>query len=331
MADETPGTGNGELNAKLKLGLYWASSCGGCEIAILEIGDKILTLAEHADIMFWPCVVDFKYKDVEAMPDDFLDVVFFNGGIRNSEEEHVANLLRAKSKTLVAFGACAHMGGIPGLANFYPLNDLLEKVYRGGPSIENPDGIFPQTTYQMPEGEIELPELHETVKPLSKVVEVDYTIPGCPPTADQIWKSILAIVEGNLPAKGSIIGAGNKSVCDECPFDKKDIKIQRFYRPQEKVPEPGWCLLEQGIVCMGPATRSGCDARCLKANMPCRGCYGPVEGATDQGAAIIAAIGSLLDTGDDEEALRLMNEIVDPAGTFYRFSLGASLLGRAKK
>jgi F420-non-reducing hydrogenase small subunit len=162
------------------------------------------------------------------------------------------------------------------------------------------------------------------------VVPVDYTIPGCPPVADQIWNAILTIVEGKLPKRGSVIGAGDKSVCDECPFPKKDRKISGFRRPHEATPEPDWCLLEQGIICMGPATRSGCDARCLRANMPCRGCYGPVPGTADQGAAIIASIGSILETGDDEEAERIMNGIADPAGTFYRFSLGASLLRKAR-
>ena len=84
--------------AKLKLALYWAASCGGCEIAQLEIGDKILKLAEAADIVFWPVAIDVKYKDVEAMPDQSIDVCLFNGGIRNSEQEHMANMLRKKSK-----------------------------------------------------------------------------------------------------------------------------------------------------------------------------------------------------------------------------------------
>ncbi len=74
--------------AKLKLALYWAASCGGCEIAQLQIGDKILKLAEVADIVFWPVAIDVKYKDVEAMPSKSIDVCLFNGGIRTSEQEH---------------------------------------------------------------------------------------------------------------------------------------------------------------------------------------------------------------------------------------------------
>jgi F420-non-reducing hydrogenase small subunit len=330
MPVKAKGSKSEKPHEKLKIGMYWASSCGGCEIALLEIGENILTLAEEADLLFCPCLLDFKYDDVRAMPDEYLDVVFFNGGIRNDEQEEIAKLLRRKAKVLVAFGACAHMGGVPGLANLYTLDSLLSKAFLEGPSIDNPDKILPDSVYEMPEGIVGIPPMHETVKPLEAVVPVDYTMPGCPPIADRIWESILAIVQEKLPERGSIIGAGEKSVCDECPFPKKDKKIQKFYRTHEKKPEQGWCLLEQGFVCMGPATRSGCEARCLQANMPCRGCYGPVPGADDQGAAMISAIGSLLETGDDDEAARIVNEIVDPAGTFYRFGLGASLLRKAR-
>ena len=102
---------------KLKIAFYWAASCGGCEIAVLDINEKILDVVKIADIVFWPVAIDIKYKDVEALPDKHIDITFFNGSIRNSEQEHMAKVLRAKSKTLVAFGSCAHEGCVPGLAN----------------------------------------------------------------------------------------------------------------------------------------------------------------------------------------------------------------------
>ncbi|UCC64375.1 MAG: oxidoreductase, partial [Anaerolineae bacterium] len=87
-------TRNEQKAGKLKLGLYWAASCGGCEIAIVELREKILDLDAAADILFWPVALDFKYKDVEAMPDGQIDVCLFNGAIRNTENEHLAHLLR---------------------------------------------------------------------------------------------------------------------------------------------------------------------------------------------------------------------------------------------
>ena len=111
---------------KLKIAFYWAASCGGCEIAVLDINEKILDVVQAADIVFWPVALDVKYKDVEAMPDKFIDVCFFNGSIRTEEQEHMAKLLRQKAKTLVAFGSCAHEGCIPGLANLHNRKEVFE-------------------------------------------------------------------------------------------------------------------------------------------------------------------------------------------------------------
>ena len=61
-------------NKKLQLAFYWAASCGGCEIAVLDIDEKILDVVAAADILFWPVAMDFKYKDVEAMKDNHIDV-----------------------------------------------------------------------------------------------------------------------------------------------------------------------------------------------------------------------------------------------------------------
>ncbi|MBC7262518.1 MAG: oxidoreductase, partial [Chloroflexi bacterium] len=163
---------------KLKFAIYWAASCGGCDIAVLEIGHNILKLAEAAEILFWPAAMDFKYKDVEALPDKSIDVCLFNGSVRNSENEHVAKLLRAKSKVMVAFGSCAYEGCIPGLANLTNRGDILTCVYRETPSTDNHTGVIPQTHCTVPEGELELPEFYDAVKTLAQVVPVEYFVPG---------------------------------------------------------------------------------------------------------------------------------------------------------
>lgn len=318
------------MTEKLKLGLYWAASCGGCEIAIVELREKILDLDAATDILFWPVAMDFKYKDVEAMPDGHIDVCLFNGAIRNSENEHMAHLLRQKSKVLVAFGSCAHEGCIPGLANLFDRRTIFERVYLETPSTDNPAGILPQTSYQLPEGEVEIPKFYNTVKTLGQVEDVDYFVPGCPPQAPQIWAVIETILSGQLPPKGSVVGANQKTVCDECKHKREEKRIKKFYRPHEIIPDAERCLLDQGIICAGPATRGGCGALCPTVNMPCRGCYGPPPNVIDQGAALLSAVASVVDADTEEEAARIVGEIVDPVGTFYRFGLPASLLHRAR-
>lgn len=317
-------------NGKLKLGLYWAASCGGCEIAIVELREKILDLAAAADILFWPCAMDFKYEDVKAMPDGHMDVCLFNGAVRSTENEHLAHLLRQKTKVLVAFGSCAHEGCIPGLGNLFDRQSIFDRVYLETPSTDNPDGILPQTSYEMPEGEITIPQFNNTVKTLAQVEDVDYYVPGCPPQAPQIWAVVEAIVGGQLPPKGSVVGATEKTVCDECQHKREEKQITQFYRPHEIIADPELCLFDQGIICSGPATRGGCGALCPTVNMPCRGCYGPPPNVLDQGAALLSAVASVVKADTEKDAAQIIDEVVDPIGTFYRFGLPASLLHRAK-
>ncbi len=315
---------------KLKLALYWAASCGGCEIAIVELREKILVVDQVADILFWPVAVDAKYKDVEAMPDQHIDVCLFNGAIRTSENEHLAHLMRKKSKVLVAFGSCAHEGCIPGLANLYDRDSIFEYAYRESPSVDNPGNVVPQTAYTLPEGEIRIPKFYNTVKTLSQTVDVDYFLPGCPPQPHQIWAVIEAILAGKLPPKGSVVGANEKTVCEECKHTRQEKRIKKFHRIHEVIPDSTQCLFDQGILCAGPATRGGCGALCTKVDMPCRGCYGPPPHVVDQGAAFLSAVASVVDADTEEEAARIVGEIPDPAGTFYRFSLPSSLLHRSQ-
>lgn len=316
--------------AKLKVALYWAASCGGCEIATLQIGEKILKVAEAADIVFWPVAVDTKYADVEKMPDKSIDACLFNGAIRSSENEHMAKLLREKSKLLIAYGSCAYEGGIPGLANFYNRSMIFDRAYIETPSTDNPKKVYPQTRVKVPEGELDIPEFYDTVKTLRQTVDVDYVVPGCPPEEKTTWLALEALIQGKLPPKGTVISHSVKAVCDECPRKKEEKKVKKFYRTYQIVPEPEKCLLEQGLLCCGIATRGGCGALCPQANMPCTGCYGPVEGVIDQGAHLLGAIASIIDSNDPDEIEKIVNDIVEPAGTFYRYSLPDSLLRRAR-
>lgn len=315
--------------AKLKLALYWAASCGGCDVAVLDINENILKLAEIADILFWPIALDFKYSDIKAMEDNFIDVCLFNGAIVTSEHEHVAQLLRAKSKTLIAFGSCSCFGGIPALANFSNSTDIMKYSYIEAPSNDNPNSVLPQILTNVNEGLLELPEFYDTVKTLAQVVPVEYFLPGCPPPVNLILDLVGKLANNELPVIGSTL-TPDKTVCDECSLKKENKCIAKVFRPHKLIPEPERCLLEQGIICCGPATRAGCGATCLKVGMPCRGCFGPPAGIIDQGAKLLSAIASIFDAENEEEIGRMVDEVVDPAGTFYRFGLAASILKRKR-
>jgi len=309
---------------KLKIAFYWAASCGGCEIAVLDVNEKILDVVAAADIVFWPVAIDTKYKDVEAMPDKSIDACFFNGAIRTSENEKMAKLLRKKSKILVAFGSCACDGCVTGLANLWDRETVFERAYLETPSTVNPESVTPKTSVKVKEGELKLPEFYDTVKTLPQTVDVDYTISGCPPPIPCIISMFTAFISGNLPPKGSSF-LPNKSVCDECPREKKNREISEIKRIYEIDDDGKTCFWDQGVICMGPATRAGCDAQCPKVNMPCTGCGGPGPRVIDQGAAAISALASIATNPE------VVKQVVDPIGTFYKYSLANSILRRKVK
>jgi F420-non-reducing hydrogenase small subunit len=315
---------------KLKMAVYWGAACGGCCVSVLDIHEKLLDVLAHADLVFWPIALDIKYQDVEAMPDQSIDITLYNGAVRNSENEHMAHVLRHKSKILVAYGSCAYMGGIPGLANFFSGEDVLRRVYEESESLDNPQKIRPVPENEVKEGHLHIPSFYNDVLTLGQVTDVDYFMPGCPPQSERLVEVFMAIAGGEeLPPKGSVIGASSRVQCDECKRKKSDKKgITRFYRPWEVVDDLETCLNEQGILCMGPATRAGCGVRCVEGNAPCRGCYGPLDGIGDSGARIMSAIASMLEGKEPEEIGKAIGSIVDPAGTFYRFSLPGSKLRR---
>jgi F420-non-reducing hydrogenase small subunit len=319
-----------EQKPKLNLAVYWAAACGGCCVSVLDVHEKLFDVVAAADLVFWPIALDFKYKDVEDMPDGHIDVTLFNGAIRNSENDYMARLLRKKTKILVAYGSCSHLGGIPGLANFFTGEEIFKRVYEESESTINPGKIRPQHEYEVPEGTLEIPVFYNDVRPLDRVVDVDYYLPGCPPQTERLLEVFLAIVTGaELPPKGSVVGAGTKAQCDECTRKKTENKlIKKFYRPWEINDDGESCFMEQGVLCMGPATRSGCGYRCIKGNAPCRGCYGPTADVIDPGTKMMSAIASIIDTKDPDELEKIISDVVDPAGTFYRFSLPSAIIRR---
>ncbi len=320
-------------NGKPKFAMYWAASCGGCEIAVLNTHEKILDVDANFDVVFWPVAMDAKYKDVEAMEDGSILLTLFNGGIRTDENEHMAKLLRQKTKILVAFGSCANEGCIPGLANLSDSREIVRTAFNTI-STDNPHEVYPMTSYDVPEGEIHIPKILPILKTLDQVVDVDYYMPGCPPESHEIEAVIDLVIkvlhgQAELPPKGSVIGAGNSTVCDECKRARNVKSIKSFERIWAIAPDPSLCLLEQGIPCNGPATRSGCMARCPTAGAQCIGCYGPAEGVSDYGARLISAFASVIECKEPAEIDRVLDGLVDPTGQFYRFNLAGSLLKAA--
>ena len=322
------------MSDKPKFAMYWACSCGGCEIAVLNINEKILDVDANFEVVFWPVAMDAKIKDVEAMPDQSILLTLFNGSMRNSDNVEMAKLLRRKSQILVSFGSCASEGCIPGLANLSSMKEIFDTAYQTV-STDNPQDVRPHWTTHVPEGDLHLPEFFPVLRTLDEVVDVDYYMPGCPPESHQIAAVVGLVIDvlhgkAALPPKGSVIGAGGSTVCDECARTRNVKTIKKFVRVQDvAVIDPQMCLLEQGIPCNGPATRSGCGALCPKAGAQCIGCYGPADDVADFGARLMTAFSSVIDSKDPAEIDRILDSLPDPVGQFYRFNLAKSLLRAA--
>jgi F420-non-reducing hydrogenase small subunit len=321
------------MGAKPKVAFYWCASCGGCEETVVDLHEDVLKVVEAVDIALWPVALDFKLQHVQAWKPGEVTVAFINGAVRLSEQEEWVKLLREKCPLVVAFGSCAHLGGIPGLANDKTRDEIFANKYFRSPTVDNPGKTLPREHCRVNGYELELPNFWREVKTLDQVIEVDYYLPGCPPPTSTVAAAVGAILKGELPPKGSVL-APEKSLCESCP--RKDSKperlsIPRFKRIATSIPDPEKCFLAEGYLCMGPATRSGCGERCLHGNMPCRGCFGPTPGSLDQGTKMLSTICAVGEADTEEAAQAYADSLVDPLGTFYRFSLPASLLRRSRR
>ena len=265
------------------------------------------------------------------MPDGFLDLVFYNGAVRTSENEHIAKLLRKKSKVHGGLRLLRAHRRDPGPGE--PVlqgRDLREGLPEEpvAPGREHHDA--PAQHQGRRRRARRSPSFYKRVYKLDDVVDVDYYLPGCPPAPEQVKAVVTLIVSGAaLPPKGSVVGASDRAVCDDCQRKKEEKKVKQFYRPWQIIQDPEKCLMEQGIICAGSATRSGCGVRCPNSGMPCRGCYGPMPNVVDQGAKIVSAVSSIIDSKDPEEIEKILAGIQDITGYAYRFGMAGSLLQRS--
>lgn len=288
---------------KIKAATGILQGCFGCHIALLDLHEDLLDILSSIDIVRSPL------NDIKEIPD--VDIGIVDGCVANEENLKVARKFREKSKKVVAFGTCACLGGVPGLRNLFRVEDVLKRGYIETESTV--DGKIPSSE--------EIPELLPYVKALSQVIAVDYTLPGCPPTPHRIKEFFTAILNGQEPV------LPKKNLCHECTRKHKEMYIPRREFITDSVHsimeldriDEDLCFLEQGVLCMGPATREGCDSRCVKGNTPCRGCMGPTDDAMEQGAKMINALATILPAG----GLMFLEDVV---GVGYRYALPMSII-----
>jgi F420-non-reducing hydrogenase small subunit len=249
--------------------LIGLSGDSGCQVAALGLHEALIEILAANEPVYAPTLLDAK-----NIPDG-IDVALVEGGIRNTHEEEIIKDIREKSKVVIALGACAAFGGIPGLANLKDGRQLMEMIYSDHRGTDR--GTVPTHLESLPEQ-----------RPLKHFVKVDYTIPGCPPEVTDIAGTLTSLLGGEEPA------VNRTQVCDDCPRKRLGEYDKSLKRINEEVPDPDRCLLEQGYFCMGPATMGGCGAPCPQSGNTCEGCRGKCLEVDDQGLAMIDAMTGLL-------------------------------------
>lgn len=319
---------------KVKVGFLLLGGCAGCEMAVVDLSEALVDALAHLEVVFWaPTVADVKYDDLESMEDGYIDVAFIDGMIRLDEHIHMANVMRKKAKTVIAFGVCAALGGTAGMGSLHSKEDLFAKAFKNTPTTDNPDGVYPQPRCLVDgKYDLTLPAYEDKVRTLNQIIDVDYYIGGCPPHQSHVGAAIGALLSGQMPPKGSWITNG-KAVCDVCtrnPAGKEDGKgramVNQIMRTVDGEPDKDICLLQQGYICFGPITQGDCGGSCLNVNIPCRGCGGPIPGNEDYGAQALSSIGSILK--DESVTQQLMEKYPNLAKFFYRYALPSGTLPR---
>ncbi len=318
---------------KSKLAIGLGATCSGCDMSIVDLAEKIVNIFKSFEIVFWPTAQDQKLEQLKNMPDGSIDVALYHGSIANTENSEMAKLLRKKSKVIIAFGACATHGGIPGLANLTNTKSLFKTVYSETQSTANQNMTVPLTKTELKGHTLTLPRKLDTVVLLNEIIDVDYYLPGCPPETTLVEKAVETLTSGDLPPKGSVL-APERILCDECARSRSDKKISKIHRHHEVNTDLEKCLLEQGVICLGIATRAGCGAKCINANVPCRGCMGPTSKTLDQAAKAISSLASIIgieqeEQMTEEEAGKLIDQIKDPLGILEMFTLPSSILRKS--
>jgi F420-non-reducing hydrogenase small subunit len=271
--------------------------CTGCHLALLDAHEGLLEVLGEIDLVHSP------FTDGDEMP--VCDVVLVEGAVNTEAQRLALHEARERAGKLIAIGACATIGGIGGLRNLYPVEETLSLVYGEGAAPD--DGGA-------------LPAMLDRVYAVPEVVAVDGIVPGCAPLTATLVESIRAV------ARGEMLSPPRRNLCHECTRvhatmleHHSEFVSDSVYAVMElEEIDPEKCFLEQGVICMGPMTREGCEGRCTENNVPCRGCMGPSRVDFEQGAKMVDVLASILPAG----ALMLMDDII---GTGCRYSLPVSV------
>lgn len=166
--------------SKARVATVWLDGCSGCHMSLLDIDEKIITLASLIEMVASPVV------DAKGFPEN-VDVTLVEGAVSSDEDVHKIKTIRKNTKVLVALGDCAVTANVPAMRNPFTREEILTRAY-----VEN-------TTLKPQIPMVGVPHLMPKCRPLHEIVKVDVFVPGCPPPADAIFFAVSELLAGRIP------------------------------------------------------------------------------------------------------------------------------------
>lgn len=182
----------GKSKPKPKVAFFDFTSCEGCQLAILNLESELLDLLEIVDIV--------EFREAMSEKSDRYDISLIEGSYSRESDLDRLNDIRARSKSVIALGACAHIGGLNSLRNNQTRDEVQRIVYPNDP-----------TRY----------ETNERALPIAAAIEVDGFIPGCPVDVKEFAKVLSALALGKSP------GLPTYPLCVECKMNENQCVYER--------------------------------------------------------------------------------------------------------
>lgn len=292
------------MTNKLKLNAEELSGCGGCQLNLVDMHEKLLQILDSVEIQRCQLLTDEK-----GCPP--ADIGILAGAIRNEHDRAAALKMRAACKTLIAFGTCAVFGGIPGAALAHSREEILEQVY-----------VRSRTTVQGKRPGLQVSQLEKLVTPVDEVIDVEYYLPGCPPHAAFTFDALLSLVE-NRGRKMT-----GESVCGRCRRTMRPSETSVIKANHQGLPDSETCFLSQGYLCLGSVTVDRCLSPCPGIGVPCTGCAGPtMQICTEPNRDIRTEVAQRMSRLTKIPYESIMAEMERSAKTHYAYAMATKMIG----
>lgn len=193
---------------KVRVAFFDFADCEGCQLQLTYLNTALLDILQHIDIV--------NFREVMHERSDDYDIAVIEGSITRPHDVERIKKIREKAKILVAYGACACIGGVNGISRNYKLDEAVKTVY-------------PNREFELETGQ---------VKPVDQVVKVDAYVHGCPTNNNefaQVIKSLLL---------GTVYKVPTYAVCVECKLKENVCLFEKGQVCMGPVTRAGcgaWC------------------------------------------------------------------------------------------